>query len=367
MKIFKKKEKIAIVVQGPSLYVEEVKNAWKDFKNNLIFSTWKGSENEYDKNDIVIFNDEPQNRGYCNFNLQKISSYYGLLKAKSLGYTHAIKIRSDYIPTNAKKFISILKLDKLNFLLWEYTSFLWLQFPTFNGYFADHIVFGPIDEMIELWDIKDNFCSTQTLVTWSYVNKLRNKIDIHYFLPDLNKDNDLFYMKSAPGSESFGFYSYNNDFGRNLKGRYESYFQNFLRNSNGHSEYTKTPEETKKFMNDKYLNFLKYYNPLPKITIIDNTNKDFKDIIYPINKIEIVSNINNITGDYVILSEKITSNATIMIEYLKKIKTFYNGVKHDSNCDNPGNFSEPGYKKGTESDGQSDILTIEEFYKNNNK
>ena len=31
-------KKIAIVIQGPSLYVNEVKNAWKGFNDNLIFS-----------------------------------------------------------------------------------------------------------------------------------------------------------------------------------------------------------------------------------------------------------------------------------------------------------------------------------------
>jgi len=374
-----KKPKIAIVVQGPSLYVEEVKNAWKDFKKDLIFSTWKGSEYKYNSTDIVIFNDTPKSSGYYNFNLQKISSYNGLLKAKELGYTYALKIRSDYLPTNAKNLISILKFDKINYLLWEFTSFLWLTFPTLPGYFTDHLIFGPINEMIELWDIKYNFCSSQTMLTWSYINKLRDKIDVHYLLPELNENNDLFYIKSTPNCELFGFYSYNNNFSeRNLKGRYESYFQNFRINSRtGKSEYTSTPEETKKLMNDNYLNFLKYFNPLPKITIFNNTNnhRDFTKIIYPKNKLEIVSTIEDITSDYVISSEKLIDNSTIMIEFFKKNNTFYDGTyqKYNQIDQNtiewvdPGNFNSSGYKLGSESIYESNLLTKEEFLWNQNQ
>ena len=73
MNYFKNKivNRIAIVIQGSSKYVPEVKNAWKDFKNDLIFSTWKGCENEYDENDNVIFNTEPTIPGPFNFNYQK--------------------------------------------------------------------------------------------------------------------------------------------------------------------------------------------------------------------------------------------------------------------------------------------------------
>lgn len=361
--------KIAIIIQGTSFYVNEVKKAWKNFKDDIIFSTWKGCENEYNSDDIVIFNDDPKIVGNCNFNRQKISSYNGLLKAKELGYTHALKIRSDYLPTNDVEFIKILDLNKMNFLLWDYASFLWLRFPTFTGYLTDHVVFGPINEMLELWDIKYNFCSAQTMITWSYIEKLRDKIDIHYLLPHLNENNNLFYIKPN-ATENYGFFEYETKFSdKKLRGRYESYYQTFrLDQKTGKSEYNMTPDETKKFMNDKYLNFLKYYNPLPKVSIVDNSNRNFNDIIYPENKLEIVSNPNDITGEYVILSENIKSNADIIIEYFKKINTFYdnnyqNYITNNDNTitwENPGNYSENGYKK--ESLGESNILTKDEFF-----
>jgi hypothetical protein len=363
--------KIAIVIQGPSDYVHEVKNAWKDFKDDIIFSTWEGSEKEYTTDDIVIFNEMPSVIGYWNFNLQKISTYNGLLKAKSYGYTHAIKVRSDYLPTNAKEFIKILNPDKINVLLWDYTTYLWSSFPSLNGYFTDHLVFGPIDEMIELWDIKDNFCSSQIMLTWSYISKLKNKIEINYFLPDLNENNNLFYIKPMATSP-YGFNEYKTIFSdRILRGRYESEW--FKTTCSGRLNYMKSPEETKKYMNDKYLNFLRYYNPLPKITILDDNKNDinFEEIIYPKNKLEIVSDKNNISGEYVISANKIYSNAAIMIEYLKKINTIYDGTnqKYDYHSNNtitwanPGNFRESGYKKGTECISHSDILlTKDEFF-----
>jgi hypothetical protein len=34
---------IAIMIQGPSDYVIKQKQAWEDFREHCIFSTWKGS------------------------------------------------------------------------------------------------------------------------------------------------------------------------------------------------------------------------------------------------------------------------------------------------------------------------------------
>ena len=311
--------KIAIIVQGASNYVTEVKNAWKDFKNDLIFSTWKGEESKYNIDDNVIYNDSPIYSGPYNFNYQKKSTYEGLLKAKELGYTHALKIRSDYLPTNAKKFIKLLELDKLNFLMWAYTTYLWLQYPTFNGYLDDHFSFGPINQMIELWDIPINFCfSPETILTWNYISKLSDTIDLNYILPKLNADNDLYYIKfNNITSHLFGHNSINKNFSENeLYGRYESVFQM-------DSNYTKSPIETKKYMNNKYLNFLKYYISLQKVTILNKNNDNLNNIIYPENKIEIVNNINDSTTEYIISSDKLITSATLILEYFKKNDIIY--------------------------------------------
>ena len=360
--------KLAIIVQGPSLYVNELKNAWKNYKDDIIFSTWIGSENKYFDTDNVIFNKFPSTSGHWNFNYQKVSSYNGLLRAKELGYTHAIKVRSDYLPTNDKNFIQLLDFNKINVLCWHYTTFLWLKFPTFNGYITDHLMMGPIDEMIELWNIKDNFCSSQTVITWSYIDKLSKIIDINYFLTKLDEKNDLFYVKfNSQNNSIFGFNSQTDQFGDVLWGRYESVYKH-------HNEYIKTPEETKKYFNENYLNFLKYYNPLPKITILNSENKDFNNVIYPKNKLEIVSEQDKITGDYVITSDNVTSNSAIMIEYFKKINSFYDGITQNYyknneklTWDNPGNYNNFGYNESDENIGNSNLFTKEEFFWNSPK
>jgi len=346
---FLNKTKIAIVVQGTSNYVTEVKNAWKSFKKDLIFSTWKGDEKLYDNSDIVLFNEPPKEPGPFNFNYQKTSTYNGILKAIELGYTHVLKIRSDNIPTNVEEFIKILNPDKLNFLMWDYTSFLWLDYPNLNGYLDDHISFGPIDYMLKLWNIEDNFChSPEIMLTWSYINKLKNVIDINYLLPHLNNNNDIFYIKfnNQNRNNSFAHNETNNLFGeRTLFGRYESVFKN-------NNEYTKTPEETKKFLNNNYLNFLKYYNPLPEITIYNNNNnnnKNMENIIYPEKKLNIVSNINDIKTDLVISSTDLENDATLIIEYFKMKDIMY--LSTIKNSPNPGNVS------------KSKILSKEKFIK----
>lgn len=312
-------EKIAIIIQGPSLYVNEVKSAWKGFDNNLIFSTWKGDENKYNENDIVIFNDTPTTSGPRNINYQKISTYNGLLKAKELGYKYVLKIRSDYLPTNANEFIKLLDLNKLNFLKWDYTTFLWTTYPTFKGYFDDHFSFGKIDDMLTLWDIPFNFCdSPETMLTWNYISKLKH-IDVNYILPKLNNNNNLYYIKfnNKNLNNCFAHNITNSNFGDSeLLGRYESIFNIF-------SEYRKTPDETRRFMNDNYLNFLKYYNNLPKISIISSKSVDIENVIYPQHKLEIISNIDDSTSEYVINVDDILSNATIILEYFKKNNLIY--------------------------------------------
>lgn len=344
------KNKIAIVVQGASNYVEEIKNAWKDFKKDIIFSTWKGEENKYDKNDKVIFNETPLYPGPFNFNYQKISTYNGLLEAKKLGYTHALKIRSDYLPTNSKEFIKLLNPDKLNFLMWIYTSFLWIDYPTLNGYLDDHFSFGPIDDMITLWNIKDNFChSPEIMLTWSYISKLKDKIGVNFVLDKLNDKNDLFYVKfnNISPNNSFGHNEINKNFGnRELYGRYESVFNN-------HSEYLTDIKKIDKFLNNNYLKFLSYFNPLPKISIFlsCSCHKDkLKNIIYPINKLDFNYDVND--SEYIIESDKIINDATLIIEYFKKINSIYlNTITKVEDFSNDN----------------SELLTISEFIKNNQK
>lgn len=182
-------DRIFILIQGPSNYVEKIKECWKGF--NLIFSTWEGSENMYKSDDLVIFSKPPIISGPCNLNYQKISTLNGLLKAKELGCSHVLKIRSDLIPTNASKFLSILDFESLNFLCWADHK----VYKNCGGYLVDYLMFGPVDEMIKLWTFEENFfCNVpEVIITSNYINKC--SIPVTYFLKKINKDNDIFWIK----------------------------------------------------------------------------------------------------------------------------------------------------------------------------
>jgi hypothetical protein len=77
----------------------------------------------------------------------------GLIKAKDLGYSHVLKLRSDLILTNPSKFLSILDLESLNFLCWADHK----VYKNCQGYLVDYLIFGQVDEMIKLWEFEDDF------------------------------------------------------------------------------------------------------------------------------------------------------------------------------------------------------------------
>ena len=180
-----------IVVQGPSVYVEQVKNALSGF--DIIFSTWTGEENKYNQNDIAIFNEIPSYNGPANLNLQKISTSSGLHKAKELGYKKALKLRSDLIPANVNKFMKLLDNEDLNFLCWNCHE----VYPGCSGYLVDYLMSGSIDHLIKLWDIKNmDWCVVPEIhLTHQYIETLIDLVDIRYFLNNLNQNNDLHWIK----------------------------------------------------------------------------------------------------------------------------------------------------------------------------
>lgn len=143
----------------------------------------------------MIFNQIPPYPGPANLNLQKISTMAGLQKAKQLGFRRVLKLRSDIIPTNMGEFIKLLDNNFLNFLCWHAHE----VYPNCPGYLVDYLMSGPIDYLVELWDILDmNWCSVpEVYITQQYILKLLDKVNIQYFLPNLNKDNDLFWAKQG--------------------------------------------------------------------------------------------------------------------------------------------------------------------------
>lgn len=180
----------AIVVQGPSNSIEGHKLAWKGFQ--IIFSTWKDQESNYEPSDVVVYNDMPEDSGPGNYNLQKITTLSGLMKAKELGFEHAIKIRQDLFPTDSLKFCSLLSESKFNFLCWYAHKDI---HPKFKGYLVDYIMSGPIDMMINLWNNTEwNYSVSELILTHRFFNFF-NELDTCYFLDKLDASNDLFWNK----------------------------------------------------------------------------------------------------------------------------------------------------------------------------
>ena len=192
-------DNLAIIIQGPSNYVNQIKNSFIGY--DLIFSTWSGSQSKYEITDVVIYNELPIYSGPSNMNLQKITTINGLLKAKELGYSKALKIRSDLIPNNINEFIKLLNNDKLNFLSWHYHE----VYDNCPGYLIDYLMSGYIDDLIDLWDINDmSSCNVpEIILTQRYISKLMDKVDINYFLDGLSVNNDLFWLKNGISLKSY--------------------------------------------------------------------------------------------------------------------------------------------------------------------
>lgn len=172
--------KRAVIIQGPTTDYSTLKDKWG---SDIIWSTWKGEESHYSDNDIVIFNDIPNDKGRVNVNLQKISTINGLKKAKELGYTRAIKTRSDLHPTNFNKFISLFKEG--------------LNIPFFHdkGYYIDYIYEGDIDLLIKCFSFNNIWPSYPEQTITEQINKVYTKENIHYYGNFLNSKNDLYWIK----------------------------------------------------------------------------------------------------------------------------------------------------------------------------
>lgn len=136
-----------VVVQGRTYcqLVSKIKSEWGD--TPIIFSTWENEPHYcYDDTDFVLYNKTPENVGTLNYNLQRVSSLNGFLKAKEMGYERVIKWRSDLIPKNYKTLLSFFKNDCINFY-----AFMNHQ----HGYVCDFFMEGDINEMINLFSDED--------------------------------------------------------------------------------------------------------------------------------------------------------------------------------------------------------------------
>ena len=192
MKSEQNMDNIAIVIQGPSKNVIEQKKAWEGYLEHCIFSTWVGEESNYSEEDCVVYSDPPEESGPMNFNYQMKSTSRGLEFAKSRGYTRALKVRSDLVPTNYKNFLNIIDNQDLNFLCWHYHE----VYPGFSGYLVDYLMSGRVDTLIDLWKVDHVFnTAPEILLTLNYIT-MCSESKIQFFLDRLSAiENDLWWIK----------------------------------------------------------------------------------------------------------------------------------------------------------------------------
>lgn len=176
--------KRAIVVQGPSSNVNELKKAWSGY--DVIWSTWDGETNQYIDTDIVLSSPKPQDIGVGNLNLQKVTTYNGLLKAKELGYDRVFKWRSDMIPTNPKELLDSLSED-INLLFYHHVI------PDRTDYFVDYVMESDVDTMIKIWSFTDLYATHAEAIITDSINQQDKRV--YLFGGKLNRDNDIFWLK----------------------------------------------------------------------------------------------------------------------------------------------------------------------------
>lgn len=186
---------ICIIIQGSTNenYLRQIKESYKKSKIQLIFSTWKGEEKKYNKNDLVIFNTMPKEKGIKNVMLQRLSTYNGLLKAESLGYKYAIKIRSDAYFTNIENFLKCnINLNKLNFIY--FIDCIRSDDRTRQQYFYDFCQISTITNLLKMWTFNYEKCNYSEELTTKNILKTFKKNDIAIIGDCLNKDNDIYWI-----------------------------------------------------------------------------------------------------------------------------------------------------------------------------
>lgn len=175
-----------IIVAGPLTYYQEIINCYDKYPN-VIISTLDNDSIKLDAlraHFPVISTPLNFNPGTGNLNCQTRTTVEGLLKAKEMGATHALKIRSDMIVSDISKFMEMLnKKTRLSFLAWHY-----------HGYLVDYLNYGPIDDMVKFWNvfaINGNFAEKNLMDHFSKVKQepLNNYKDVKrhvdFFMKDL--------------------------------------------------------------------------------------------------------------------------------------------------------------------------------------
>ena len=145
--------KTILIIQGPlyTICLENIIKMCNIFP--CIISTWDNEDQtkiEMLKPHVVdiLLNKIPEYSGFSNVNYANYSSVSGLYTAQNLGYTHALRFRSDLYCPNIKEMICIFEnesVDKLVALSWI-KHLVPPHAP--DGYIINHIMFGTIDKLI---------------------------------------------------------------------------------------------------------------------------------------------------------------------------------------------------------------------------
>lgn len=178
--------KRCIVIQGPTnkFHVDENKKCWHN--QDIIFSTWKGSNiSAYDTNDFVLYNTIPNVKGPKNWNLQRISTLNGILKAKELGYTRVLKWRSDFKTNNGKDLLELFDKNKLNFYAYMHHR---------GGYITDFFMEGDINDMFNIFNTDEEGDFPERILT-NRIIELGLKDKCNFICKDLTDNVNIYWHK----------------------------------------------------------------------------------------------------------------------------------------------------------------------------
>lgn len=162
---------IAIVLQGPieekkNFTLETVRLYRRNFpKAEIILSTWENTNSSLiqqleAEGAKVLLNRPPTIGGIGNANFQMVSSHFGLEEAKKLGYTYALKTRTDQRLMNPlalslmKNLLSVFPLhdetrgsQKERIISMSFGSFAYRLYGL-----TDMLQYGNVDDLLHYWN-----------------------------------------------------------------------------------------------------------------------------------------------------------------------------------------------------------------------
>lgn len=180
------KNTTVIVVQGLATeeLVQGIKESWKKFP--IIFSTWEGVEQTiFHKEDEVLYNKYPHSSAPVNWPLQRLSTLNGLLRAKELGYSRAVKWRVDFQTNNGKELVKLFEKDYINF--YAYMDHM-------GGYFTDFFMEGDIDDLIQIFSTESTGGFPERILT-DRIKEIGLEKRSKFICKKLTPEVDIFWTK----------------------------------------------------------------------------------------------------------------------------------------------------------------------------